>query len=72
LQYEIYPPDGSSPVSEGSPENPWRLGPDQYWVLGDFAHISADSRMWGPVPGANIIGVADLTYWPLSRVKIHR
>ncbi|MGZ8707935.1 MAG: S26 family signal peptidase, partial [Gaiellaceae bacterium] len=27
-----------------------------------------DSRVWGLVPRANIIGKAVLTYWPLDRL----
>jgi signal peptidase I len=56
----------------GTPEDPWRLGPDEYWVLGDFSPRSADSRIWGPVPGANIEGVLSVRYWPPSRWEVFR
>ncbi|WP_029631753.1 signal peptidase I [Zavarzinella formosa] len=56
----------------GTLDNPWRLGADEYVVLGDFSESSSDSRFWGPVPGANIEGVVTVCYWPVSRWKIHR
>lgn len=56
----------------GTHDNPWRLGPDEYCVLGDFAEQSYDSRFWGPVPGSNIEGVVSLCYWPVSRWRIFR
>lgn len=43
-----------------------KLGPNQYFVLGDNRGDSSDSRVWGPVPRQNIIGQAWLVYWPLS------
>ena len=59
----------------GCQGNPIRLGPDEYYVLGDNSPISNDSRYWkagspGHQPGtigrADIIGVATYTYWPPS------
>jgi hypothetical protein len=40
--------------------------PDDYFVLGDNRIGSSDSRNWGFVPRANIIGRAALVYWPLG------
>jgi signal peptidase I len=56
----------------GSPDEPARLGPDEYYVLGDFAHRSSDSRFWKALPGSHIEGVVTLIYWPGARWRIFR
>ncbi len=39
-----------------------------YYMMGDNRPDSEDSRYWGPVPKAWIIGKAFFTYWPPDRV----
>ncbi len=39
-----------------------------YYVMGDNRPDSLDSRFWGPVPRAWIIGKAFFTYWPPDRI----
>lgn len=41
------------------------LGPNQYFVMGDDRQNSIDSRVFGYVPRANIIGKAEFVFWPL-------
>jgi signal peptidase I len=38
--------------------------------MGDNHPESCDSRVWGYVPRANIIGKAVLIFWPISRISI--
>lgn len=37
------------------------LSSDQYYVMGDNRTIASDSRVWGPVPKENIIGIIFFT-----------
>ncbi|MFI5055859.1 MAG: S26 family signal peptidase [Actinomycetota bacterium] len=48
------------------------LGPDEYWVEGDFAKHSTDSRAFGAVTGAQLKAKAILIYWPLERRRVVR
>ena len=42
----------------------WFLGPDEYFLLGDHADDSLDSRKLGPIPRRELIGRAWLRVWP--------
>jgi hypothetical protein len=44
-----------------------RLEEDQYFLLGDNRGASTDSRDFGPVRAADILGTAVARYWPLAR-----
>ena len=41
-----------------------------YYMMGDNRPDSLDSRYWGPVPKAWLIGKAFLTYWPPDRIGL--
>jgi signal peptidase I len=45
-----------------------RIPAHMYLMEGDNRAHSCDSRVWGLVPRANIIGKVVLTYWPLNRL----
>ena len=42
-----------------------KLGPDEYYACGDNSPSSYDSRYWGPVPAANLRGIAGGVFWPV-------
>ena len=68
------PTNAGEPVARTTMRDPWTLalpytvGRDEYFVMGDNRTGSDDSRTWGTVPAANIIGAAFFTYWPPGRV----
>jgi signal peptidase I len=51
-----------------APVSVYRLGPGQYFVLGDNSPESYDSRFWGAVPADRLLGKALWRYLPLERV----
>ena len=44
--------------------------PGYVFVMGDNSGSSYDSRYWGFVPQENIVGRADIIFWPLGRIRI--
>jgi signal peptidase I len=68
--------ESSGRIYSGSGSRPVALGPDEYFVLGDFVDQAADSRLWEQgapgyppyaVPASHIVGVVINIYWPPNR-----
>jgi signal peptidase I len=48
----------------------WMVPLDSLFVLGDNRNSSSDSHSWGMVPIDNVIGKAELVYWPPEEWKL--
>ena len=53
-------------------ERTLRLGPDDFFVLGDNRPNSFDSRRFGPIARQAIVGRAWLRGWPLGKIEIFK
>lgn len=51
-------------------EGEWMVPTDSLFVLGDNRNSSSDSHSWGMVPVDNVIGKAELVYWPPDEWKM--
>ena len=65
----------------GTRDWPATLGPDEYFVLGDFSALALDSRLWRKgapghspyaVPESHVVGVVTHIYWPPERWRKFR
>jgi len=48
----------------------WTVPEGSLFVLGDNRNSSSDSHSWGMVPLENVIGKAELVYWPPEEWKL--
>jgi len=78
IDYLSTRPDNRQPVDRAGEGNPFTLGKDEFFAMGDNSPDSADSRLWsiegignngisyrmGVVPRDYLIGKAFFVYWP--------
>jgi len=57
-----YDPPGPA-IPDATSRHPYRVPPGEFYVLGDNRADSCDSRYWGPITGASIVGTVILTFW---------
>jgi signal peptidase I len=52
-------------------QQPFRVPPGEFYVMGDNRGISCDSRYWGPISGTSIVGKAVLRWWRNGHPGLH-
>jgi signal peptidase I len=73
LREPYLPPDDplGPPIPGATRQHPFHVGPGEVYVLGDNRSISCDSRFWGPVKGASIIGRVVMLIWHDGHPDFH-
>jgi signal peptidase I len=59
-----------SAAQRGTQSGVWRVPRGSYFLLGDNRTESCDSRAWGTVERASLIGPVILRYWPPERIEV--
>lgn len=64
------------PIEDYTPRSPdygmapVKLGPNEYFMMGDNRNNSNDSHAWGPLDRRRMIGRAEIIFWPLNRFRL--
>lgn len=61
---------GGQPTLPDGARDRWVVPAGSLFVLGDHRMVSDDSRVFGTVPIASVIGRAWLRYWPIGAMEV--
>jgi signal peptidase I len=64
---DVYPGYTFGPSYLAKIGDQYRIPAKDYWAMGDNSPNSFDSRGWGPVPAANLVGKGAFVYWPFTK-----
>lgn len=59
-----------TPAERDHESGSWYVPKGRYFFLGDNRSDSCDSRVWGTVPRADLIGPVIFRYWPPDRIGL--
>jgi signal peptidase I len=65
------PADDPLGLTIASARHPLRVPAGQFYMMGDNRAISCDSRYWGPITGASMVGQVRLVWWHDGRPDFH-
>ena len=71
LAESYLPPDDPLGLTIASARHPLRVPAGQFYMMGDNRAISCDSRYWGPITGASMVGQVRLVWWHDGRPDFH-
>lgn len=57
-------------VTSAYGKSEWKLGPDQYFVMGDNRTVSYDSRWFGPIQRSAIVGRVWVRAYPFTSADV--
>jgi len=62
----LFAVDGQAQPTTASGQTTWHVPDGELFLMGDHRQVSTDSRVFGTVPVASVIGRAWLRYWPFN------